>query len=113
MNRKILAVLLAVVTVFSMLALAACGKDSTKTDDGKKDSDKEIKVGFIFLHDENSTYDLNFINAADEALKNLGFKETQFIYKFPRVRSALRQQRTWLTRSALSSSQTPSVTRTT
>ena len=81
MNRKILAVLLAVVTVFSMLALAACGKDSTKTDDGKKDSDKEIKVGFIFLHDENSTYDLNFINAADEALKNLGFKETQFIYK--------------------------------
>ena len=26
-----------------------------------------VKVGFIFLHDQNSTYDLNFINAAQEA----------------------------------------------
>ena len=25
---------------------------------------KTVKAGFIFLHDENSTYDLNFINAA-------------------------------------------------
>lgn len=26
-----------------------------------------VKAGFIFLHDENSTYDLNFLNAAKEA----------------------------------------------
>ena len=32
----------------------------------------EVKVGFIFLHDENSTYDLNFLNAAKEACENLG-----------------------------------------
>ncbi|MBQ8129822.1 MAG: BMP family ABC transporter substrate-binding protein [Clostridia bacterium] len=31
-----------------------------------------VKVGFIFLHDENSTYDLNFLNAAKEACANLG-----------------------------------------
>ena len=30
------------------------------------------KVGFITLHDENSTYDLNFINAAKEACEELG-----------------------------------------
>ncbi|MBQ7182924.1 MAG: BMP family ABC transporter substrate-binding protein [Clostridia bacterium] len=32
----------------------------------------KVKVGFIFLHDENSTYDLNFINAAKEACEKLG-----------------------------------------
>ena len=31
-----------------------------------------VKVGFIFLHDENSTYDLNFINAAKEACEEMG-----------------------------------------
>ena len=31
-----------------------------------------MKVGFIFLHDENSTYDKNFITAAEEACKELG-----------------------------------------
>ena len=31
-----------------------------------------VKVGFIFLHNENSTYDLNFINAAVEACEKLG-----------------------------------------
>ncbi|MBD9253814.1 BMP family ABC transporter substrate-binding protein [bacterium] len=37
---------------------------------------KDIKVGFIFLHDENSTYDLNFINAAKEACETLGVEYT-------------------------------------
>ncbi len=40
-----------------------------------------IKVGFIFLHDENSTYDLNFINAAIEACKALGLSEEQYILR--------------------------------
>ena len=31
-----------------------------------------VKVGFIFLHDENSTYDLNFINAAKQACEEMG-----------------------------------------
>ena len=31
-----------------------------------------VKAGFIFLHDENSTYDLNFINGAKEACEAVG-----------------------------------------
>jgi len=33
-----------------------------------------VKAGFITLHDENSTYDLNFINAAKEACEKLGIE---------------------------------------
>ncbi len=40
-----------------------------------------LKVGFIFLHDENSTYDLNFINAAKAAAEKLGLKDEQIILK--------------------------------
>ena len=47
------------------------------------DNDKlsEIKVGLICLHDENSTYDLNFINGLKEAQKNLGLSDDQIIIK--------------------------------
>ncbi len=36
------------------------------------DTEKAVKIGFIFLHDENSTYDLNFLTAAKEACEKLG-----------------------------------------
>jgi len=36
------------------------------------DEVKTVKVGFIFLHDETSTYDLNFMNAAIQACENTG-----------------------------------------
>jgi len=32
----------------------------------------EVKAGFIFLHDENSTYDLNFMNGAKAACEEMG-----------------------------------------
>jgi basic membrane protein A len=41
----------------------------------------DIKVGFICLHDENSTYDLNFINAAKAACAALGIPEGNYIIK--------------------------------
>ena len=41
----------------------------------------DVKLGFIFLHDENSTYDLNFMNGAKEACANLGLSEDQYIFK--------------------------------
>jgi basic membrane protein A len=63
--KKILALALVLVMVF---ALCACGSASQS----KKDDDSGFKVGFIFLHDENSTYDANFINAANAACANLG-----------------------------------------
>ena len=70
--KKFLALLLALVMA---LSLFACGK---KDDDSDK---TKVKVGFITLHDENSTYDLNFINAAKEAIKNLGLTEDDYIMK--------------------------------
>ena len=58
---RILAIVLALATIFSF---AACSN--------KDGGEKKMKVGFIFLHDENSTYDKNFITAAEEACKELG-----------------------------------------
>ena len=43
--------------------LTGCGSDSGSSD---------FKVGFICLHDENSTYDKNFIDAANAACDELG-----------------------------------------
>ena len=40
-----------------------------------------IKVGFICLHDENSTYDRNFINGAKEACAQLGIPEENYFIK--------------------------------
>ena len=61
--KKFIALLLALVMV---LSFAACGGETTK------DEAPKFKAGFIFLHDENSTYDLNFMNAAKEACEALG-----------------------------------------
>ena len=60
--KKILAVLLAVAMLF---ALTACGAKNNE-DSGK------LKVGFIYLHDENSTYDNNFLKAAKAACEKMG-----------------------------------------
>ncbi len=75
--KKILAILMVLSLVF---CLAACGgntdtKDSTKGGENVSAEPVEksdIKVGFIFLHDENSTYDKNFLDAAKSACENLG-----------------------------------------
>ena len=40
-----------------------------------------FKIGMICLHDESSTYDLNFINAAKAAVKALGMSDSQLIIK--------------------------------
>ena len=63
--KKLLSVLLIAVMLFAM---AACGTN------GGSD---ELKVGFIFLHDEQSTYDKNFIDAAKEACEKMGVKMVQ------------------------------------
>ena len=58
--KKILSLVLAIVMVMGLFAVSAAAETS------------DVKVGFIFLHDENSTYDLNFMNAAKEACEKLG-----------------------------------------
>ena len=71
--KKVLAMILALVMALSLVACSNGGTD--KPDDNTET--KKIKVGFITLHDENSTYDLNFINAAKEACQTLGLVENE------------------------------------
>jgi len=59
---------------------SAAGESAAAAAGTKVDKSK-IKVGFIFLHDENSTYDLNFINAAKKAATDLGLSSDQLILK--------------------------------
>ena len=56
------------------------GGDAGSTEGGSA-AGSDMKVGFICLHDENSTYDLNFINSAKAACKNLGISEDNYIIK--------------------------------
>ncbi|MBQ2699841.1 MAG: BMP family ABC transporter substrate-binding protein, partial [Clostridia bacterium] len=41
----------------------------------------DVKLGVILLHDENSTYDMNFINGVKDAAAALGLSEDQIIMK--------------------------------
>jgi len=59
--KKFLALILALAMVF---ALCACGSEKAES--------AKMKVGFIALHDENSTYDLNFLNAFKAACEACG-----------------------------------------
>lgn len=63
--KKTIALLLSLVMVIGMVAFTGCGSD-----EGSAKGD--FKVGFICLHDENSTYDKNFIDAANAACEQLG-----------------------------------------
>lgn len=79
--KKLLAMVLALCVVFSF---AACGKDAAKEEkktESKATKVDDVKIGFIFLHDENSTYDKNFMDAAKAATKALGLSDDQVIFK--------------------------------
>ncbi|MBQ6803315.1 MAG: BMP family ABC transporter substrate-binding protein, partial [Clostridia bacterium] len=66
--KKLVALLLTLVLCLSCLPVMAETADLSK-----------VKLGVILLHDENSTYDLNFINGVNEAVANLGLSEEQVI----------------------------------
>ena len=67
MKKKLLALVLVLALVVSLaVALAACDPK----DNGGDGID--LKLGLICLHDENSTYDKNFIDAAQAACDALG-----------------------------------------
>ena len=90
--KKIVALLMALCMVF---ALCACGQsaapaateapaaDAAATEAPAADATaaSDLKVGVIFLLDENSTYDLNFMNGAKEACANLGLSDDQVIFR--------------------------------
>ena len=71
--KKILSFLLvAVMLLASVSMLTSCGNEKV---------DSDFKIGFIFLHDENSTYDKNFLDAAKAATEELGLSADQVIFK--------------------------------
>ena len=87
--KKLFALLLAVVMV---LGMAACGNKSgadaltespLSAKEVKKDFEvkADFKIGFICLHDEKSTYDKNFLDAAEAAIAALGLTKDQYIIK--------------------------------
>lgn len=89
--KKFLALFLAVAMIF---CFAACGEKtptnetpsgegaSAEADNNTAAADlSSIKIGFIFLHDENSTYDKNFLDAAEAAQAALGLSDDQVIFK--------------------------------
>ncbi len=60
-----------------VLALVLCLTAAASLADGIAKED--IKLGIITLHDEQSTYDKNFIDSAKKAAANLGLAEEQVI----------------------------------
>ena len=79
LTKKVLAVLLAALMVI-VAAFAGCSSSSSSTDDSSDDSSTNattVKFGLITLHDENSTYDKNFITAAKEAAEACGVELVQ------------------------------------
>ena len=89
MKRKVLCLLTAMALTVS--TLAGCGASKTEpaaetetaeaadTAEAAEAGEEtpaaaDVKAGFIFLHDENSTYDLNFMNGAKEACEKLGIE---------------------------------------
>ena len=92
--KKILAVLLAAVMLFALAACGGNGGEDTNTATGmselpiapvelKVDYEvpEDFKIGFICVHDETSTYDLNFIRAAESIQETLGLKDEQILLK--------------------------------
>ncbi len=64
-------ILCALLAALMLLSFAACGIDGTTEEKA------DVKVGFIFLHDENSTYDKNFMDAAKAACEAMGVEYAQ------------------------------------
>ncbi len=89
MKKRVVSLLAVMALTVGMLAGCGSSSDSSAdTKDAAADESAEdtadsaegttsattVKAGFIFLHDENSTYDLNFLNAAKEACEKLGIE---------------------------------------
>ena len=85
--KKFLSLVLALLMIVCCFAMASCGnegdaKDTTaQTGDDAGSEKLDVKLGVILLHDEFSTYDLNFMNGVEEAKAALGLSDDQVIVK--------------------------------
>lgn len=88
--KKILALLLALTTILACLASCSGNADTEKKGmsediiaragvEGSVEIPDDFKIGMICLHDENSTYDNNFISALKSAQAGLGLSDEQVI----------------------------------
>ena len=81
--KKILAVLLAALMLFTLAACGGNGDDTNKTDpDVAGTALEDLKIGVIVLHNETVGYDENFMIAVEAACDELGInKDTNLLYK--------------------------------
>ena len=95
MKKKVIAIVLAIALIAALVVgLVACGK----RDNAKKEVElpgydvqepdysdlvfpNDFKVGLITLHDKNSTYDANFINALEEVKAEFGLRDDQVLVR--------------------------------
>ena len=64
--KKLFAIIIA---IFMLFSLTGCGEREEPT---PEPVDETFKIGLICLHDENSTYDLNFITGFKAACEEMG-----------------------------------------
>ena len=91
MFKKVLSLIVVVAMACTLaLSLASCGEVTSDMTEAPleaveltKDFDipSDFKIGIICLHDEASTYDLNFINGVEKIKTVLGLTNEQVIYK--------------------------------
>ena len=81
--KKILAVLLAVLMLFTLAACGGNGDDTSEPDSGKENTAlADLKVGVIVLHNETVGYDENFMIAVEAACDELGIdKDKNLLFK--------------------------------
>ena len=95
MKKKVIAIVLAIALIAALVVgLVACGKkDNTpkevelpgynvqEPDYSDLVFPSDFKVGLITLHDKNSTYDANFINALEQVKAEFGLRDDQVIVR--------------------------------
>lgn len=94
MKKKILALVLCIALVASLtIGLVACNDDDVvnelilpaydvvEVDYSDLTIPSDFKIGMICLHDKNSTYDKNFIEAMEDTQKKFGLSNSQVIIK--------------------------------
>ena len=79
MKKKLISLLAVMALVVGTLAGCGSSEKEASNDAATEAAEGEttaanVKAGFIFLHDENSTYDLNFLNGAKEACEKMGIE---------------------------------------
>lgn len=67
-------------SVLAITGLASCAGGGNEVAP-KKRTLTDVKVGLICLHDNNSTYDKNFIDSVNNAVENAGLAEGQLVVK--------------------------------